>query len=147
MTPSQDIPPRDEVQQGVVVVVHGNGRFLMIRRAAKVLAAGVWCFVGGAIKPGETQSEAVMREFAEEVGGRVRALRKIWEYGRPDGKLLLHWWLAKLERGALKPNPLEVDELRWCTPAEIELLPQVLESNVHFMREVGRGLVEGAVQQ
>ncbi len=137
---------RDRVQQGVVVVVLREGRFLMIRRAARVLAGGAWCFVGGAVKPGETQPEAVVREFAEELGGSVRPLRKIWEYQRPGGKLLLHWWLAKMTEGTLEPNSLEVAETCWCTPAQIEALPGVLESNLRFVSEVGRGLLRAAAQ-
>lgn len=78
----QNAEAGEEVQQGVVVVVHRAGRFLMIRRTANVLAGGAWCFVGGAIEPGETQRRAVVREFAEELGGRVTPLRKIWEYTR-----------------------------------------------------------------
>jgi 8-oxo-dGTP diphosphatase len=128
----------------VVVVVHRAGRFLMIRRAAGILAGGAWCFVGGALKPGETQAEAVVREFAEEVGGRVAPERKVWEYQRPDGKLLLHWWLARLEGGVLKANRQEVASIRWCTPAEVEALPGVLESNLRFVAKVGRGLIEAA---
>ena len=136
--------PLDQAQQGVVVVVHRDGRFLMIRRAAGVPAGGAWCFVGGAIQPGETQPEAVVREFAEEVGGDVRPQKKVWEYCQPDGNLLLHWWLGKTAGGQLRPNRLEVAETRWCTPAEIEALPYVLESNLRFVREVGRAILKGA---
>ena len=63
------------------------------------------CFVGGAIEPGESQEDAVVREFREEVGGQVRPVRLIWEYTRPDGKLHLYWWLAELETGELQANP------------------------------------------
>ncbi len=128
--------------QGVVVVVHRDDRFLMIKRAEGILAGSAWCFVGGGIEPGESQSEAAVREFREEVAGAVRPLQKIWEYTRPDGKLLLHWWLAELADGPLTANPAEVAEIRWCSPDEIELLPNLLESNRAFMREVGRDLVK-----
>lgn len=138
---NETTPQRDAVQQGVVVVIHRAGRFLVIRRAPGILAGGAWCFVGGAIKPGETQQQAVAREFAEEVGGRVQAERKIWEYRRSDGKLVLHWWLARMEDKALALDPLEVAEMRWCTPAEVEALPRLLESNLQFIREVGQGLL------
>jgi 8-oxo-dGTP diphosphatase len=127
----------------VVVVVQQAGRFLMIRRAAGVLAGGAWCFVGGAIESGESQAEAVVREFAEELGGRVRPLQKIWEYTRPDRGLVLHWWAATLESRDLSPNADEVAEVRWCTPGELESLPHVLESNLEFVREVGRELLRG----
>ena len=127
--------------QGVVVVVHRSGRFLMIKRAEGILAGGAWCFVGGAIEDGESQADAAVREFREEVAGDVRPLQKIWEYTRPDGKLLLHWWLAELGDEPLKANPTEVAEIRWCSQDEIECLPDLLDSNRTFMREVGRELV------
>jgi 8-oxo-dGTP diphosphatase len=139
----QNVATGDGVQRGVVVVIHKRGRFLMIRRAAGVPAGGAWCFVGGAIEPGETEPEAVVREFAEEVGGRARPLRKIWEYMRQDRKLLLYWWLAEMDGGVLKPNRAEVAEIRWCSPEEVETLPGVLESNSHFMRAVGGALIRG----
>jgi 8-oxo-dGTP diphosphatase len=141
---AENQPSHKGTQQGVVAVVQRGRRFLMIRRAAGVLAGGSWCFVGGAIGPGESQQEAVVREFAEEVGGRARARRKIWEYRRPDGKLRLHWWLVELEDSALQPNPLDVAEVRGCTSDEIEALPRVLKSNLRFIAEVGRALAEGA---
>jgi len=134
---------KDGFREGVVVVVRRGNRFLMIERAAGVLAGGAWCFVGGGIEPGESQPQAVVREFAEEVGGVVEPVRKIWEYRRPDGKLLLHWWLAELRNGGLVANPAEVADLRWLTPREIEALPNVLESNLAFLDEQGRRLVEG----
>lgn len=129
------------VIQGVVVVVHRNGRYLMIQRAAHILAGGAWCFVGGGIEPGETQEQAVSREFQEEIGGAVRPLRKVWEYTRPDGMLVLHWWLAELLDDAFVPNLAEVTQFRWCTPAEIGQLPDVLASNREFLAAVGHALL------
>ncbi|MFQ5807012.1 MAG: NUDIX domain-containing protein [Phycisphaerae bacterium] len=133
---------RSQVVQGVVVIVHRGGRSLMIRRAAGMVAGGAWYFVGGAIKPGETQSEVMVRQLAEEVGGHVEPQRKIWEYKRPDGKLLLHWRLAKIKAGILRPNAAEVAELRWCTPEEVEVLPWVLESNLRFVKVVGSQMIQ-----
>ncbi len=129
-----------QFRQGVVVVVRRGPRFLMIRRAAGIPAGGAWCFVGGAIEPGESQKDAVVREFREEVGGTVRPVARIWQYTRPDGKLHLYWWLAELDDDELCPNPAEVAELRWCTPDEVEALPGILDGNVSFLREVGREL-------
>lgn len=122
--------------EGVVVVVRRADRFLLIRRAEGVRAGGAWCFVGGAVEAGESQAQAVEREFREEVGGAVRPIRKVWEYESSDGRLRLHWWLAELDAEPLVPNPAEVQELRWCSMSEIERLPELLESNRRFLREV-----------
>ena len=138
---------KSRVRQGVVVVVRRGPRFLMVRRAARIPAGGAWCFVGGALDPGESQQQGVVREFQEEVGGTVRPVAKIWEYNRPDGGLRLHWWLAELEADELHANPAEVAELRWCTPDEIEALPGILDGNLAFMRQVGRTLVNAAGDQ
>jgi 8-oxo-dGTP diphosphatase len=121
----------------VVAVVQRDERYLLIRRAARVVVPHAWCFVGGAIEPGESQPDAVVREFAEELGGRVAPVRKIWEYTRPDGRLLLHWWEAELLGDELTPNPLEVATYRWCTVAEIAALPNLLDSNRAFLRAIG----------
>lgn len=134
----------DRKIEGVVAVVHRDGRFLMIRRAEGILAGGSWCFVGGAIEAGETQAEAVVREFREEVAGHIRPISKVWEYTRPDGLLVLHWWLVELERDTLRPDPAEVAELRWCRPDEIEALPHLLAGNHEFLDAVGRRLLGAA---
>ncbi len=126
------------MEQGVVVVVRRGLRYLVIQRAAHVVAPGAWCFVGGAIQPGETQEQAVVREFHEEVGGLVRPIAQVWEYLRPDHLLRLYWWSAELLSDGLQPNPAEVAEIRWCSPDEIECLPNVLASNLEFLRVIGR---------
>lgn len=123
----------ESIREGVVAVVRRDGRFLLIRRAEGILAGGAWCFVGGGIETGEPQADALLREFREETGGAIRAIEKIWEYRRPDGKLLLHWWLAELLDDRFRPDPAEVSDLRWCNESEIRALPWVLDSNLEFL--------------
>ncbi len=121
------------VVHGVVAVVARDGRYLVVRRASGVVAPGAWCFVGGAIEAGESEEQALVREFREEVGGLISPLRRIWEYFSPDGRLRLYWWSAELLDDDLRPNPAEVAELRWCTPAEMRALPDLLPSNREFL--------------
>lgn len=123
--------------RGVVVVVRRQGRYLVIRRSAHVVAPGAWCFVGGAIQSKESESDAVVREFAEEVGARVRPVRRVWESLRADGRLRLYWWEGELLEDELRPNADEVAETRWCTPAEMLQLPNLLESNRAFLAAQG----------
>lgn len=131
-----------QTREGVVAVVRRDGRYLMIRRAAGILAGGAWCFVGGGIEPSETEQQAVAREFGEEMGGRVTPIRKVWEWRRPDGRLRLHWWLCRLEAAPLQPNPEEVQDHGWFSLDELLALPELLESNREFATTVGPLLVQ-----
>lgn len=124
------------VVQGVVVVVRRGERYLVIRRAAGIVAGGAWCFAGGAIEPGESQEAAVVREFREELGATVRPVARVWESLRPDGRLRLHWWQAELLDADLHPNPAEVAEARWCRLDEVAALPNLLDSNRQFLRVI-----------
>lgn len=136
------LPPVSRAfREGVVAVVRDHDRYLIIQRALHILAGGAWCFVGGGIEPDEPQTDAVVREFREEVGAAIRPVRKVWEYRRPDGRLLLHWWLAEECRGPLVPNPAEVADVRWCTIEELLGIETLLESNREFIRLVREGAI------
>jgi 8-oxo-dGTP diphosphatase len=133
-------PDTRPLREGVVIVVVREGRFLLIRRAPGIVAAGRWCFVGGSMEPGESQEQACLREFREEVGGTVRLVRRVWEWRRPGGGLLLHWWLGRLVADRLAPNKAEVAEIGWYTMSEAVGLSGLLRSNQEFLEAVGRGL-------
>jgi ADP-ribose pyrophosphatase YjhB (NUDIX family) len=55
-------------------------RVLLTRRADN----GRWCLPGGALDPGESVSEACIREVREETGLAVRLTRLIGVYSSPD---------------------------------------------------------------
>jgi (d)CTP diphosphatase len=132
----------EQITEGVIVAIRAAGRFLMVRRSKHVPLPGTWCFPGGAVRPGETQPAALVREVLEEVGLRVEPIEKLWEWTRPDGLLRLHWWSAKIGTGAdaqqPKANPSEVAETRWCSPDEIRALPNLLQNNLDFLDHLDR---------
>jgi 8-oxo-dGTP diphosphatase len=128
------------VVEGVVGVVALDGRLLAIRRAQGIRAGGAWCLPGGAIEAGESQEQAIVREMQEELGLTVRPIRKVWEWLRPDGALLLHWWLVE-PIGTLEgmvPCPAEVAEVRLVSAGELRGLEPVLESNLLFVEHYER---------
>jgi 8-oxo-dGTP diphosphatase len=130
--------PDDPGRRGVVGVAARDGRMLVIRRARSVVAPLVYCFPGGGIENGESEQEALQREFREEVGVGFRPLRRLWQCVTA-WKVELAWWLGELEPGRLFANPREVDSIHWLTPQEMAQLPDLLESNREFLDLIARG--------
>jgi 8-oxo-dGTP diphosphatase len=135
---SSDSPKR----RGVVAVLVRDDRLLVIRRSQMVVAPGAFCFPGGGIEPDETEEQALVREIQEELNVAIRPLRRVWQSETP-WRVELAWWLAEFE-SALEPvpTPAEVESIHWYTPAEMTLLPELLESNRHFLEALTTGAIE-----
>ena len=58
--------------EAVVGILRKNGRYLIQKRPASGLLAGLWEFPGGKRMPGETLKEALRREIKEELGIEVK---------------------------------------------------------------------------
>ncbi len=125
-------------KHGVIAVLARGRRWLMIRRAAGVPAAGAWCFPGGAIESGESPFEALVREVAEEVGLIVTPGERVWQWTRDDGLLHLQWWTAMIVGGVVTPDPREVAEARWMLVDEIRHTPNILANNLDFIGHAER---------
>ncbi|HEX4129423.1 MAG TPA: NUDIX domain-containing protein [Pirellulales bacterium] len=129
-------------RQGVVAVIERDGRLLVIRRSAQVVAPGAFCFPGGGIEPGESEEAALVRELREELCVPVQPVRLLWRSTTPWG-VRLAWWRAGLAPSAvLEPVAAEVESVHWLTPAEIRSLDGLLESNHHFFAALERGEIE-----
>lgn len=134
-----DRPPDDPGRRGAVVIVVRDGRMLVIRRSRWVVAPRTYCFPGGGIERGESEEEALVREFREELGVTVRPVRRLWQCVTA-WKVELAWWLGELEPDAEPlPNPAEVESVHWLNPAEMSQLPGLLESNREFLVLLRRG--------
>ena len=104
----------------------------------------MFCFPGGGIESDETEDEALVREIREELGVTIQPLRRIWESVTP-WEVRLGWWLCHLqEQLTVVPNPDEVADCRWLTAAEMAELPELLESNHHFLTALGSGEISVA---
>jgi 8-oxo-dGTP diphosphatase len=141
MAPMEAIPD-DPGRRGAVGICLRDGRMLVIRRSQDVVAPRVYCFPGGGIEADESEQEALIREFREEIGVTVRPLRRLWQCVTA-WKVELAWWLCELEPDAKPvPNPAEVASIHWVTPRQMLRFPDLLESNREFLQRVQRGQIE-----
>ena len=103
----------------VGVVSDPDGRILISRRHQVAHQGGLWEFPGGKVEPGEALSEALQREFREEVGIEVkRALPLIRVRHRyPDLAVVLH--VFRVENYSGQALGLEGQEVRWVDPCEL----------------------------
>lgn len=135
LTSIPDTPDR----HGAIGVAVREGRLLLIRRSESVVAPGMYCFPGGGIESGETEEDALIREFREELNIPVLPLRPIWHSVAP-WKVQLHWWTVEIpEDEEIAPNPREVASIHWVTSAEMAVLPDSLPSNFEFLDAWRRG--------
>jgi mutator protein MutT len=121
---------------GVVIAIRrpSDGKYLIIRRSATVVAPLKVCFPGGAVEAGESYESAVVREAREEVGVDVKPLRHVWTWHSPDKPLTLFGWLAEplSDLAAVRPDPAEVAEILWMSPEEVPSHPDALATNASF---------------
>lgn len=133
--------PDDPGRRGVVGIVLRQQRMLVIRRSQTVVAPLFRCFPGGGIEANESEQEALVREFREELSLTIRPVRRVWRCVTP-WKVELAWWLARLPPDAVPvPNPDEVDSVDWMTPGEMGRLPDLLESNREFLALLACGAI------
>ena len=133
--------PDDPGKRGAVGVIVREGRMLVIRRARTVVAPLVYCFPGGGIEGDESEVEALIREFDEEVGLAIRPIQRLWHCVTP-WKVSLAWWLAETDPQAVPvANPQEVESIHWFTPDEMAQLPDLLESNRRFLELLEQGKI------
>jgi 8-oxo-dGTP diphosphatase len=103
----------------VCALIERRGRLLVARRSQRMSMAGRWEFPGGKVHLNEDLRSAIVREIAEELGCTIRVKRGLitvhHEY--PDLTVSLVPFVCELADG--EPVPLEHDELRWATEAEL----------------------------
>lgn len=85
----------------VATIVMRDGRIFVARRAFGGPLGGLWEFPGGKLEEGESEEEALVREFDEEFSARIVPLRRLGETSFMNrGKdRQLAAWLAELAPG------------------------------------------------
>ncbi len=106
------------------VIKDARGRLLLIKRG-HAPGAGLWSLPGGRIEPGETDTEALVREIWEETGLVIEAGQLIGTVQRPgqDGDVLdIRDYAATVTGGTLSAGD-DAADARWVDAAELRSLP------------------------
>lgn len=106
------------------VIRDDEGRLLLIKRGHDP-GAGLWSLPGGRIEPGETGTQALVREMREETGLTVKVGRLLGTVRRPGlgGDVIdISDYEATVIAGRLTPGD-DAADARWVDAADLESIP------------------------
>jgi 8-oxo-dGTP diphosphatase len=98
-----------------------EGRILLVRRRNDP-GSGLWSVPGGRVEPGETDTQAVIREMAEETGLAVEPGALVGRVQR--GPYAIADYRCAVVGGSLHAGD-DATDARWCDAAALEDLPLV----------------------
>lgn len=111
-------PAAPQVVVGAAIV--SAGRVLACARVDPPYDSGRWEFPGGKVEPGESETAALVRECAEELGVQIEVGDRVGpDIPMGQGDAVLKVYLARLVNGTT-PQPLEHEELRWLRADELD---------------------------
>lgn len=107
----------------VAAVIQQDGKYLITQRRESASLPLLWEFPGGRVEPGETDAQALEREFKERLGASVEVLKPVafrrHDYEGYSVELVLYE--AKLSGDDLEPK--RVKEFRWVAADEFSQYP------------------------
>ncbi len=108
------------VHVAAAAIVGADGRLLISRRPDHLHQGGLLEFPGGKLDPGETVTQALVRELQEELGITALAYQPLMQipYDYPDKRVLLDVWRVSAYRG--QPQGLEGQALQWLAIDELD---------------------------
>jgi A/G-specific adenine glycosylase len=107
--------------EAVLGILVRERRIFIQKRGGSGLMPGLWEFPGGKIKPGESPEQALAREFSEELGIRIRPLRKIdvIKHQYTSFRVTLHCFVCRATDDHQQPVLRAAVASRWVTAEEI----------------------------
>ena len=141
--------PRDVISDAsksirvVAALVERDGRYLITQRRPTARLPLLWEFPGGRVESGESDAEALRREFGErlgdgvqlEVGELISYVSHPYEHYTVD--LYLYQCAFENEGGTLVTRA--VNAFRWVTSAEFDALPFTPADEASMNQLLGEG--------
>jgi A/G-specific adenine glycosylase len=104
------------------VIWKGN-KILIDQRKSQGLLGGLWEFPGGKKESGETLEECLIREISEEVGIKIKVIKKITavNHAYSHFRITLHAFECKYLSG--KPRPIDCVAVKWIKLGDLDQYP------------------------
>jgi A/G-specific adenine glycosylase len=105
-------------------VICRDRQVLITQRPPDGLLGGLWEFPGGKQQPGEELTDCLQREISEELGVQINVQNQmgVYRHAYTHFRVTLHAFRCTLHNGTA-PRPLQVNDLRWVTPADLPGFP------------------------
>jgi len=107
----------------VAAIIQQDGKYLITQRRENASLPLLWEFPGGRVEPGETDAEALQREFGERLGATVEVGKPVafrrHDYDGYSVELVLYEATLKTEG----LEPIRVKEYRWVAADEFSQYP------------------------
>lgn len=124
---------------GVAVIWNNQGEILIDKRPQSGLLGGLWEFPGGKVEPQETVQDCIAREIQEELGITVEVMDHLITVDHAYTHFKVTLTVHHCRHLAGEPQPIECDEVRWTTLAEIDQYPFPTANHkiIAVLREAG----------
>lgn len=107
----------------VAAVLEDAGRYLITQRRPTAVLPLMWEFPGGKVEAGETDAEALRREFSHRLGAQIECGKLISFVTHPYEHYAVDLFLYECRIASGKLAPMHVHDFKWVTSAEFEQYP------------------------
>ncbi|WP_026270347.1 NUDIX hydrolase [Salinispora arenicola] len=109
----------NDVASIAAAIIVEDGRVLLVRRKVKEGQLS-WQFPAGEVEPGESDTDAAVRETLEEVGLTVRPVERLGERVHPStGRTMVYIACRVTDGTARVVDDDELAEVEWCDRATL----------------------------
>jgi len=140
------IDSRTPVHVAVAVIVNEQQQVLVTLRPDHVHQGGLWEFPGGKLEPGETVTQALLREINEELGVKIAHSHPLIciQHDYPDKSVILDVWCVSQFIG--EPQGREGQPIQWRDIATLEAsdFPQANRAIIHALQLPDLYMISGA---
>lgn len=116
---TSSLAAQKKVLVAVGVIENSQGEIFICRRGAGQHQADKWEFPGGKVETGETITQALARELAEEIGIEVHACQPFMQIEHDYGDKHVTLAIRKVTAFSGEPSGLEGQPSRWVPVSEL----------------------------